>query len=320
MTAAKNVQKCSQIVRRIRLEIFRLATDGPKKWKSVAERRKHLLVLLSTWANGDGTFTRQLKNGEIRNFSPSEKTLLETIGCRASLYRLLDSLKDLNLLSWDRKDHHSIRQYTIHLPEQVSNHPDEQVSNQGSETKNRSQITLKTPENTSQITQEQVSQLVAPSVSYPSLEEPSKEREHTLASFSDTEKPDSEFVVKIAKKVSKRAKFTLKHKKAIDEVLSQTTVSRDDVAAIVRESVGSMDDFALNNAGNYMAAELAGTLDAVKEEKVEAAEEEAKTQKGFAVAQANIERQQEEYAEIAKRNLEAIPCGNCGQTSGCDCM
>src|SRR5260370_20608640 len=69
MSATKAL-KCSQVVRRIPLERFRLTDDGARKWKHVAERRKSLLVTLSTYANGDGTFVGEAK-GQTRNYSPS---------------------------------------------------------------------------------------------------------------------------------------------------------------------------------------------------------------------------------------------------------
>ena len=129
-----NNLKCTNIVKRVPLEAFKLPGDGPRKWKRVAERRKYLLAHLSSYANPDGTFARGTKN-----YSPSEKTLLlEAVASRRSLYRLSDSLKTLGFLSWTRPDHYHMRQYTIHIdkfpsPNQVPNQSSDgkkQVPNQ----------------------------------------------------------------------------------------------------------------------------------------------------------------------------------------------
>ena len=112
MTAPKKNQslKCSQQVRNIPLERYRLSTDG-RKWKQAARGRSGLLLRLSSYANGDGTFVR---NG--RNYSPSLKTLLNHVG-HGSYYRLVDDLRSAGLLSWTREKHYERRIYTIHIPE-----------------------------------------------------------------------------------------------------------------------------------------------------------------------------------------------------------
>ena len=109
--------KCSQEVRKIPLERFRLPNDG-RKWKQAARSRKAFLHHLSGNANADGTFVR---NGI--NFSPSLLTLLKDFA-KASYFRMTDALQEIGLLSWTREKHHERRVYTIHLPEQVSYSPD----------------------------------------------------------------------------------------------------------------------------------------------------------------------------------------------------
>jgi hypothetical protein len=103
-------QKCSQVVRQIPLERFRLPSDG-RKWKQVARSRIGLLLRLSGYANGDGTFER-----DGRNYSPSEKTLAKHVEPR-TYYRLTKDLRRLGLLSWTREQrHYGRRTFTIHLP------------------------------------------------------------------------------------------------------------------------------------------------------------------------------------------------------------
>lgn len=100
--------RCSQQVRRIQLEQYRLPSDG-RKWRQAARGRCDLLVRLSTYANGDGTFVRDGKN-----YSPSWKTLTKHVA-EKSLDRRMDALRDLGLLSWTRDQHHARRVYQIHL-------------------------------------------------------------------------------------------------------------------------------------------------------------------------------------------------------------
>src|ERR1700683_4858215 len=113
MSKPNDSLKCSQLVRNIPLERYRLPDDG-RKWKQAARRRSDLLLRLSSYANGDGTFAR-----DGRNYSPSFRTLEKHVA-RKSFYRLTDALQALGLLSWTREKHYEQRHYTIHLPEQVS--------------------------------------------------------------------------------------------------------------------------------------------------------------------------------------------------------
>jgi hypothetical protein len=113
--------KCSQQVRNIPLERYRLPDDG-RKWKQAARSRSALLVRLSSYANGDGTFVR---NG--RNYSPSLETLEKHIA-QKSFYRLTDALQSVGLLSWTREKHYDRRIYTINLPEPGVTFNPEQVS------------------------------------------------------------------------------------------------------------------------------------------------------------------------------------------------
>lgn len=126
-SAAKNQStKCSQQVRNIPLERYRLPNDG-RKWKQATRSRSEFLVRLSTYANGDGTFVR-----DGRNYSPSLETLSKHVG-HGSYYKLTDDLRAAGLLSWARVNHYDRRIYTIHLTEQVQD-----------STENRSKIDAET--------------------------------------------------------------------------------------------------------------------------------------------------------------------------------
>jgi hypothetical protein len=117
MTAKNRAIKCSQLVRNLPLERYRLPDDG-RKWKQAARSRSAFLGRLATYANGDGTFVR---NG--RNYSPSLKTLLKHVA-HGSYYKLTDELQVSGLLSWTREKHYDRRVYTIHLSEQVQDSPE----------------------------------------------------------------------------------------------------------------------------------------------------------------------------------------------------
>ncbi len=106
--SAPESMKCSHYVRQMPLERFRLPDDG-RKWKQLARSRRGLLLLLSTYANADGTFVR---NGI--NYSPSEKTMAKH-GDPRMYYRRTDDLQRLGLLSWTRDRHYGRRVFTIQL-------------------------------------------------------------------------------------------------------------------------------------------------------------------------------------------------------------
>jgi hypothetical protein len=138
--------KCSRIVRDLPLERFRLPLDG-RKWRVLARKRRSLLLDMSEYANGDGTFERQL-SGQTNpvNFSPSEQRLLKH-WAKGSLYRYQKELRLLDLLDWDRPNHHHRRIYVIsaaapdpflpreeHVPDSKEKHvPDSQEQVQDSE-------------------------------------------------------------------------------------------------------------------------------------------------------------------------------------------
>jgi hypothetical protein len=121
MAAKKQSTKCTIIIRNLSLDRFRLPGDG-RKWKQAARSRSELLVRLSTYANGDGTFVR---NG--KNYSPSFETMEKHVA-RKSFYRITDALRDAGLLSWIREKHYERRVYTIHLPETGVTFEGKQVS------------------------------------------------------------------------------------------------------------------------------------------------------------------------------------------------
>jgi hypothetical protein len=106
--------RCVVAVRSLPIESYKHPEDG-QKWKQPAKNRRALLVELATYANPDGTFLRQIGN-EVRNYSPSIERLQKAGYARASLYRMMDSLYDLGLLTWDRKRHYDRREYSILIP------------------------------------------------------------------------------------------------------------------------------------------------------------------------------------------------------------
>jgi hypothetical protein len=110
--------KCTQFIRSIPLENFRLPTDG-RKWQQAARTRKNFLIYLSTWANGDGMFIGA--NGI--DYSPSEKTITRHMN-RKTYYRVSEALRQLGLLSWTRKQtHYGRRSFTIHLENHLPHSP-----------------------------------------------------------------------------------------------------------------------------------------------------------------------------------------------------
>jgi hypothetical protein len=154
-TAKNEVCRCSQQVREIPLEQFKLDRDG-RKWKSAARNRYNLLLRLSTHANGDGTF---LSPDGKRNFSPSMERLQEHYA-RRTLYRLMNELQELGMLPWRReKNHYGRRIYEIKMPDDGGNYVDKP------DVKHQEQV----PHSQEQVphSQEQVPQLRTPSVSSP---------------------------------------------------------------------------------------------------------------------------------------------------------
>jgi hypothetical protein len=108
----KKNNQCSRQVRDLPLERFRLPADG-RKWKSTARDRAAVLLHISQWSNGDGTFLRDVPgSSEPRNYSPSEKRLTLRFA-KATLYRRTKELWILDLLDWDRPKHHFRRIYTV---------------------------------------------------------------------------------------------------------------------------------------------------------------------------------------------------------------
>jgi len=107
-TSQSKTPSCLVSVRRLPLERFKLSTDG-RKWRACARTRRALLIELATYANPDGTFTR-----DERNYSPRAKTIEKT-WCRSTAYQREDDLRDLGLLSWTRPNHYHPRIYQIHL-------------------------------------------------------------------------------------------------------------------------------------------------------------------------------------------------------------
>jgi hypothetical protein len=88
----KNTAKCTQDIRNIPPARYALPTDG-KKASSLCRDRKALLLLMSSWANGDGT-----------GITVSVPTLAAAQGCshRTIKYRLKE-LRDLGFLEGGRR-------------------------------------------------------------------------------------------------------------------------------------------------------------------------------------------------------------------------
>ncbi len=107
-TGQAKTPSCLVRVRRLPLERFKLQSDG-RNWRASARTRRALLLELATYANPDGTFTR-----DQRNYSPRAKTLEKT-WCRSTAYSREDDLRELGLLSWTRPDHYHPRVYQIHI-------------------------------------------------------------------------------------------------------------------------------------------------------------------------------------------------------------
>ncbi len=57
MKKKKNTTKCTQEIRSVPPERYRLAKDG-KKWRAVCRERREVLMQLATYANGDGSSIR----------------------------------------------------------------------------------------------------------------------------------------------------------------------------------------------------------------------------------------------------------------------
>lgn len=105
-------QGCSRAVRDLPLKRFCLPTDG-RKWRVLARQRRALLLDISEYANGDGTFERAVSGqAEPVNFSPSIERLLKH-WAHGPLYRYQNDLRLLHLLDWIRPDHHHRRIYRI---------------------------------------------------------------------------------------------------------------------------------------------------------------------------------------------------------------
>jgi hypothetical protein len=285
-TAKKEVTKCSIEVRNLPLEAFRLPTDG-RKWKQSARSRCALLGRLATYANPDGTFTR---NGI--NYSPSLLTLLKHVS-QKSYYRLADDLQRLGLLSWTREKHHERREYTIHLPEQVLD---------SSQNPSGTGVILEVeqPEQVSD-SPEQVSPRHRTGVtmgehpSFPSL--PSKERaEKAVAqaaparSWSKANPADKEralLLVEDIKRVALKltegaATFYPKASRAMAKTILEKNLDRESVLLAVRERVLDIagDSFRLQHCGS----ELAEMLGPIVEYKIEAKEAKESEERNVAAS------------------------------------
>jgi hypothetical protein len=180
-TAQEKRTGCSRAVRDLPLERFRLPLDG-RKWRVLARKRRALLLDISEYANGDGTFERTFPDRtEPMNYSPSEKRLLKH-WAHGSLYRYQDDLRLLDLLDWDRPKHYHRRIYQITANAAYPFRPEHIPDNTSKIHKNTSEIGDEhihdSPEQVRD-SQEHIPQLEPTSVSYPSLS-PSNPREREI--------------------------------------------------------------------------------------------------------------------------------------------
>ena len=154
--------KCVITVRRIPLDKYRLGTG--RKWKAVAATRRTILMELATYANADGTFEREFELGK-RNYSPSEKTLVESMGIsRATIKRRTNDLRKTGLLDWTRDNHYDRRIYRIIFPEEQGSDSVKNDEKQGSDSPITGLILEAESQKQGSDSQEQGSQLVIPSV------------------------------------------------------------------------------------------------------------------------------------------------------------
>jgi hypothetical protein len=324
--------KCSQVVRAIPLERFRLPGDG-RKWHQAARSRKAFLLHLSSYANGDGTFTG-VENG--RNYSPSLKTLVKDFS-RASYTRITGALQTLGLLSWTREKHYMRRIYTIHVQNQCSDstesvlrldgQPQEQCSHSPEQCSDSTESVLRLdgqPQEQCSHSPEQCSdstKSVLTSVHHPSLpsEEPSKESEPFLPSCdgkpsrspsngkvksSGQEKRYAEaveFIIMTAKKANPAAMFSAKSKRDLREALSKLPPgsNNSDLYFAVTDRIAACDDWALKNFGSGLAVELVASVEARREKRADEAAEKSNYDAAVAAHTAKCQREDAEREAAA---------------------
>jgi hypothetical protein len=173
----KKPLRCLLEVRKLPIEQFKHPGHSGRQWRSHARKLWNLLCELASYANPDGTFGV---------FSPSIETLLKHHS-ESSLYRMLDSLRDLSFLDWTRENHYARRSYTIILPEKntCQTSPDS-GENHLSNSQPKSEITCQAHEKHLSRT---IGETPVTVEGYPSLEEPSKEPSRERETAVETSAP-----------------------------------------------------------------------------------------------------------------------------------
>src|ERR1700733_11148380 len=286
MAAKKQSPKCTVTVRNLPLDRFRLPGDG-RKWKQAARSRSGLLVRISSYANGDGTFVRDGKN-----YSPSWETLTKHVSSK-SLARWTDDLAKLGFLSWTRDQHYSRRVYTIHLPETLVTFDEEHLS----DSEKHLSDSPSDSENTCQIGNKHLSDSPKSLVTMggiPSLpsKEPSKEREPSApAAAIENQKPSLSpdpsgskpstkkisvdeavnYLIKTALVRNSAAAFDGGSNKKLGDALKQITPGPKyaELDSVIEKALASCDDFMLRNFGSRLAAQLVGSVQALRARKEE---------------------------------------------------
>jgi hypothetical protein len=317
----KDSQKCTNVVKRIPKEQFRLPSDGDRKWKAVASKRKQTLIEISTYANGDGTFIGQ----SGIDYSPSIETLMDSASSPRTLYRVLDGLRELKFLDWTRESHYKRRSYTINLPATVpepGNHlPDsdeKHLPNQGRESESPAKSTV---EMANHLPNETKTPAIActdirllPSFKEPSKEEPSEKApsDSVLKARAKITEPEAEtltdyLISKMLDADPNANGFSLKVKAEIQRVIKTYCPTKGVLKVIAFDMVGRSDDskYSSGQAGSLMAGSLGARILAFEDGivRLKDADEEADRQRDAAEA----ERLEDDRQREAKRAAEPTP-------------
>jgi hypothetical protein len=316
----KDSQKCTNVVKRIPKEQFRLPSDGDRKWKAVASKRKQTLIEISTYANGDGTFIGQTGI----DYSPSIETLMDSASSPRTLYRVLDGLKELKFLDWTRESHYKRRSYTINLPATVpepGNHlPDsdeKHLPNQGQESETPAKSTV---EKANHLPNETKTPAIActdirllPSFKEPSKEEPSEKtpsdsflRARAKINEQEAETLTDYLISKMLDVDPNANGFSLKVKAEMQRAIKTYCPTKDVLKVIAFDMVGRSDDskYSSGQAGNLMAGSLGARILAFEDGivRLKNADKQADRQREALEA----ERLEDERQREAKRAADGV--------------
>ncbi len=79
----------------------------------------------------------------------------------------------------------------------------------------------------------------------------------------------TDFVVQAAKGVAEGTVFYRKDRLEIQKVIAEKRATQEELKAIVKQKIGDMDNWALKRAGDALSAELAGSIDRLREREAE---------------------------------------------------